>query len=75
VRERYPSTSKFGRRGVRNFNGPAPPPAFATDALPGTAAKVATLEYRAARGLDLWHPDDATWANLFDGDTAHDGAA
>jgi hypothetical protein len=29
-----------------------------TNAMPGSAAKVATLEARAAAGLPLWHPQD-----------------
>ena len=58
VRELYPSTSKFARRGVKDFNGRArlPEP---TDALPGTPAKVAVLELRARLGQQLWHPLDA----------------
>jgi hypothetical protein len=34
-------------------------PAEPTNALPGTAGKVAAMEERARLGLDLWHPDDA----------------
>ena len=30
-----------------------------TDALPGTEEKVRVMEDRAARGLALFHPDDA----------------
>ena len=58
MRDRYPSTSKFARRGVMDFNGLArlPEP---TCALPGTPEKVAVLEERARRGLSLWHPLDA----------------
>lgn len=57
VRDQYPSTSKFARRGVRDFNGRTrlPDP---TPALPGTEAKVAVLEERARRGIALWHPLD-----------------
>jgi len=59
VRDQYPSTSKFARRGVSDFNGRArlPEP---TDALPGSPEKVAVLMDRARRGLALWHPLDAT---------------
>ena len=39
VRDLYPSTSKFGRRGVGNFNGSPPLPAFPTPALPGSPDK------------------------------------
>ena len=58
VRDLYPSTSKFARRGVKDFNGRArlPEP---TSALPGTPEKVAILEQRARLGQSLWHPLDA----------------
>ncbi len=58
VRDLYPSTSKFARRGVADFNGRArlPEP---TDALPGTPEKVRVLEERARLGQALWHPLDA----------------
>jgi hypothetical protein len=58
VRDMYPSTSKFARRGVADFNGRArlPEP---TDALPGTPEKVRVLEERARQGQQLWHPLDA----------------
>jgi hypothetical protein len=59
VREMYPSTSKFARRGVTDFNGQTALAAQPTDALPGTAEKVAILEERARLGLSLWHPQDA----------------
>jgi hypothetical protein len=62
VRDMYPSTSKFARRGVLDFCGKAriPQP---TTALPGTAEKVAVLEERARLGLCLWHPLDARLEN------------
>lgn len=59
VRQQYPSTSKFARRGLGNFNGSVemlPPP---TGAPPGSPEKVAILEQRARMGMALWHPDDA----------------
>ena len=59
VRDQYPSTSKFARRGVGDYNGKAPMPPFATPALPGSAEKVAILEQRAKMRLALWHPADA----------------
>ena len=62
VRDLYPSTSKFGRRGIGNFNGQAPLPAFPTYALPGSSEKIAVLEERARLKQSLWHPDDATAA-------------
>jgi hypothetical protein len=62
VRELYPSTSKFGRRGLGNFFGKAPLPPFPTQALPGSADKVALLTQRAQERQQLFHPDDATCA-------------
>ena len=59
VRDLYPSTSKYARRGVGDFNGKTRLPAQPTSALPGTAEKVAILEERARLGLSLWHPLDA----------------
>ena len=60
VRDLYPTTSKYGRRGVGNITGNAPLPAFPTSALPGTPEKIAVLEERARLKQCLWHPDDAT---------------
>lgn len=37
-----------------------PPPAEATDAIPGTPEKVEVLRRRVERGEGLWHPGDAT---------------
>jgi hypothetical protein len=59
VREEYPSTSKFARRGVGDFNGAARRAKRPTVAPPGTPEKVAVLAERARLGLDLWHPRDA----------------
>jgi hypothetical protein len=59
VRDQYPSTSKFARRGVTDFNGRIHLPSGPTSAMPGTREKVAILEQRAARGEALWHPADA----------------
>ena len=58
VREQFPSTSKFARRGVGNFTGNAPLPT-PTSARPGTPEKVAVLEERARMKQNLWHPLDA----------------
>ena len=60
VRDLYPSTSKFARRGVEDFNGRAIRTALPTGALPGSPEKVAILEQRAQMRQDLWHPQDAT---------------
>ncbi len=59
VRELYPSTSKFARRGVDDFYGEAHLAAQPTSARPGTPEKVAVLEERARLGVSLWHPLDA----------------
>ena len=62
VREQYPSTSKFGRRGIGNFNGQAARPPFPTSAAPGSPEKIAILAQRAQLRQELWHPDDASLA-------------
>jgi hypothetical protein len=59
VREKYPSTSKYARRGVSDFNGGTVTAVQPTAAAPGTPEKVAVLEERARLGLSLWHPFDA----------------
>jgi limonene-1,2-epoxide hydrolase len=59
VREMYPSTSKYARRGVSDFNGQSAVAAMPTQALPGTEEKVEILAERARLGLSLWHPRDA----------------
>lgn len=56
VRERYATVGKSGRRGIESTQSTSPSP---TAALPGTPAKVAVLESRAAAGESLWHPADA----------------
>lgn len=62
IREKYPSTSKFGRRGVANFYGRAARPSAPTDALPGSPEKIAVLMERARLKQELWHAEDATLA-------------
>ena len=64
VKDQHPSTSKFARRGVGNFNGNAPMPSEPTTALPGSDEKLAVIEMRAKSKQALWHPDDAQ----FEGD-------
>jgi hypothetical protein len=59
VKEMYPSTSKFARRGVGNFSGAAPLPPHPTATLPGTPEKLAILMERARLKQSLFHPDDA----------------
>ena len=63
VREQYPSTSKFARRGVGNFCGAAARPTKPTAAQPGTPEKLAVLEERARLRQELWHPDDGAAVN------------
>lgn len=58
VRELYQSTSKYARRSTPDYCGRARLPGFPTDAAPGSEAKVAVLEERAARREALWHPMD-----------------
>lgn len=58
VRELYPSTSKYARRGTGHVKNAAPLPAVATTALPGTPEKIAVLEQRAKSGVCLFHPGD-----------------
>jgi len=64
VRDRYPSTSKYARRGVGNFNGNAPLACEATTAAPGSREKLEVMAERARMHQRLWHPYDAA----FDGD-------
>jgi hypothetical protein len=59
VRDQYPSTSKFARRGIGDFNGKVLLPAEPTPAPPGSPEKVAILEQRARQRQGLWHPLDA----------------
>jgi hypothetical protein len=61
VRDMYPSTSKFGRRGLGNFNGTGAMPA-PTAALPGSPEKVEVLIERVQNRQALWHPEDADLA-------------
>ena len=59
VRDRYPSVSKYGHRGIGNFNGAGARPAFPTSAAPGSPEKLAILAQRAQLRQSLFHPDDA----------------
>jgi hypothetical protein len=58
VRDIYPITSKFARRGIPDFNGSVPLPS-PTHALPGTLEKVSVLQQRASLRQALWNPRDA----------------
>jgi hypothetical protein len=53
VRQRYPSTSKFGH--WADNHGRAIVPCRPTAAQPGTPEKVAVLARRAALHQELWH--------------------
>jgi hypothetical protein len=59
LRDLYPSTSKYGQRGLGNFYAKVPLPALATDAPPGSPEKVLILMQRAQNRQSLWHPEDA----------------
>jgi hypothetical protein len=58
VRALFPSTSKFARRGLGNINCNAPLAETATDAEPGSEAKIMILMERAAKRRALFHPLD-----------------
>lgn len=58
VREMYPSTSKFARRGVEDYYGKSKLPEKPTAALPGSEEKIAILAERARMKQSLFHPDD-----------------
>jgi len=62
VRDQYPSTSKYARRGAGNFNGNPDVADEPTRAAPGSPEKIAILAERVRRKQALWHPDDATYA-------------
>lgn len=59
VRDKYPSTSKYARRGHGNITGTPPEPVRATDAEPGSEEKIRVLAERVRRRESLWHPEDA----------------
>src|SRR5688572_3585844 len=65
VKDLYPSTSKYARRGEGNFTGNAPLPPIPTTAPPGSPEKLEVLAQRARNKQALWHPLDSTG----DGDT------
>jgi hypothetical protein len=59
IRDHYPSTSKFARRGVGNFNSDAPLADYPTEAIPGSEAKIRILIERAHSMKSLFHPLDS----------------
>jgi hypothetical protein len=60
VRDLYPSTSKYARRGTGNFARPAPLPEQPTPWPPRTPEKLTEMARRAERGEQLFHPGDAS---------------
>lgn len=62
VRQLYPSTSMYARRGVwaalGNFMG-SQLPEETTSARPGSAEKIAVMEQRIASRVELFHPHDS----------------
>ncbi len=62
VKDLFPSTSKYARRGEGNFTGNAPVAPEPTPAPPGSAEKMAVLEMRVKLKQALWHPADAQYA-------------
>lgn len=58
VRDQYPSTSKYARRGEGHFTCAALE-CEPTEAAPGTPEKMEVLAERARRRQRLWHPLDA----------------
>ncbi|MFO0806061.1 MAG: hypothetical protein U0791_23395 [Gemmataceae bacterium] len=63
VRERFPSTSKYARRGIGNLGHCLPGlAAVPTTAAPGTPEKLSVMEARAEAGLAIFHPADARHA-------------
>jgi hypothetical protein len=63
VREQYQERpARQARTGLGTGKAPRKRSPSPTDALPGTPEKVAVLEQRAAAGLLLWHPADATYS-------------
>ena len=63
VKDQYPSTSKYARRGVGNGNGAASAAPLPTAHAPGSPEKLAVLEMRARNRQALWHPLDARYPN------------
>jgi transposase len=46
-------------------NKTPPPPDIPTNAPPGSEEKIAVMESRAAKGQQVFHPEDATWSVNF----------
>jgi hypothetical protein len=58
VRDLYPSTSKYARRGIGQGNRPSLPAAEPCPHPADSAGRIATLRRRAERGESLSHPAD-----------------
>jgi len=61
VKDRHEVASKFCQHGHGTSIDAVLPPDEPTKALPGSPEKIEALRSRAARGMGLWHPDDATF--------------
>lgn len=59
VKDLFPSTSKYARRGEGNFLGDAPLASIPTAAPPGSLEKLAVLAERVLHKKALFHPHDA----------------
>ncbi|HEX4610664.1 MAG TPA: hypothetical protein VH092_20910, partial [Urbifossiella sp.] len=57
-----PDRARCGHRGIGNGHRNAPPPSSPTRFAPGSPERLAILAERAARGEELHHPADATFA-------------
>lgn len=64
VREMFPSTSKFARKGAGIGANGITVSDRPTGELPGTEGKIKVLMERVARGEILWHPHDAALPGL-----------
>ena len=58
MRDLYPSTNKYARRGLGNLTGAIPLPAEPTSAPPGSLEKMKVMRRRIERGEGLFHPRD-----------------
>ncbi|MSR54209.1 MAG: hypothetical protein EXS09_13090 [Gemmataceae bacterium] len=74
IRQQFPSTSKFARRGLGNFCGQAVAPTCCTRAVPGSTEKIAILAERARNQQALWHPADASFSEAGIENCAHSQA-
>lgn len=60
IRITYSVNSSRSHRGVGFHEISAAKEWSPTPELPGTEGKMRVLEYRASKGLPLWHPQDAS---------------